>query len=412
MKTLCFTLGSLITLLFMAMPAPAASGELYGKVYTVDDEVYEGFIRWDHNEGSWQDILDGTKLLERRHRGRYRDRDRDRRDRRIQIFGITVYSEDDHGFIWGGSSAQSGIRMGHIKSLIPDGSDDVILVLKSGEEIYLEKGSTDIGDDVREILVDDIKEGTFELYWDDIDRIDFESGRRTESTFGKRLYGTVTTRRGHEFTGFICWDMDEIYDKDILDGRERRRKREIAFEKIEKIERRSSNSSEVTLKDGKQLRLDDSNDVDSGNRGIVISDFSLGRIIVDWDEFDFVVFDDPPTLGDYDDFDGGKELYGTVYAEDGDEYTGRIQWDDDEEYTWELLDGEYQDIDFDVEFGLIDSIEKISYHSSRVTLKDGRTFKLRGSNDVDSDNKGIIIFTEDDEIVIDWEDFDRIKFSD
>ena len=49
----------------------------------------------------------------------------------------------------------------------------------------------------------------------------------------------------------------------------------------------------------------------------------------------------------------------------------------------------------------------------RVTLKDGRTFKLRDSNDIDGDNKGIFIYTDDrEEIVIDWDDFDTIEFSD
>ena len=47
-----------------------------------------------------------------------------------------------------------------------------------------------------------------------------------------------------------------------------------------------------------------------------------------------------------------------------------------------------------------------------VTLRDGREFELSDSNDVDEDNKGIFIFTDDgDEIIVDWEDFDRIEFS-
>jgi hypothetical protein len=104
-------------------------------------------------------------------------------------------------------------------------------------------------------------------------------------------------------------------------------------------------------------------------------------------------------------------MRGTVYTEDGESYEGEIRWDDDEEYTWEILDGEYRDVEFDIEFGLIQEIAKRSYRSSMVTVWDGRSFRLRGSNDVDEDNKGIFVTTGDgEEIEIDWEDFERVEF--
>ena len=411
MKNLCVIAVMLFAFLLTASIALADQWQVYGKIYTYDDEVFEGPIRWDKNEGAWCDVFDGTKFLEHRDKKRTRH-DRDKRDRRIKIFGVTVYTDDEYDWNWNATSAQSGIQMGHIKSLIPDGDDEVILVLKSGEEVELENGSTDFGDDVREILIDDIKEGVVELYWDDIDRIDFMQGKGISEEFGKHLYGTVTTRRGDEFTGFIGWDVDEIYDLDILDGSERNRKRKIEFGKIEMIERISSNSAEVTLKSGKKMRLSDSNDIDSGNRGIAIADQNLGRVNVEWDDFDYIVFTDPPGQPSYDDYDGGKRIRGTVYTADDESFTGDIRWDDDEEYTWEFLDGYDHDIEFDIEFTFIDKIERSSYRSSRVTLKDGREFKLRGSNDIDGDNKGIFIFTDDgDEIIVDWDEFDRVEFS-
>ena len=134
--------------------------------------------------------------------------------------------------------------------------------------------------------------------------------------------------------------------------------------------------------------------------------------MVDWDEFDMLVFEDVPRHQKYGDFDGGRPLYGVVYTEDGEEYAGKIRWDNDEEYTWEILDGNYHDIEFDIEFGLIKEIEKKSYRSAIVTVLDGRTFRLRGSNDVDEDNKGIFIIQEDgEEIEVEWDDFERVAFS-
>jgi hypothetical protein len=412
MKSFLILSGAVLGLYLLVPAAFADPGLLYGKIYTVDDEILEGFIRWDKNEASWDDILDGNKELDRKSVRRYRDNRRYPRKKEIKILGITVYREDgDFGWGWS-NEAQSGIRFGHIKTLIPVGNDEVILVLKSDEEVELEGGSGDIGVDNREILVDDIKEGILELYWDDIERIEFETTPEKESDFGQRLYGTLTTRRGKEYTGFVCWDVDEVFDTDILDGREKHRKRKIEFGRIQSIERRSSSSAEVTLKNGRSMRLEGTNDIDSGNRGIVVSDLNLGRIKVDWDEFDTIRFTDPPPGPSYNDFDGGRRLYGTVYTEDDEKFTGEVKWDADEEFTWEILDGEYHDVEIDIEFGFIKSIEKVSFHSSRVTLADGRSFKLRGSNDVDSENKGIIIYTdENDEILIDWEDFDKVEFS-
>jgi len=62
--------------------------------------------------------------------------------------------------------------------------------------------------------------------------------------------------------------------------------------------------------------------------------------------------------------------------------------------------------------GLIKKIQKRSYRSSVVTVSDGREVRLRGSNDVDEDNKGIIItLNGGEEVEIDWEDFDRVEFT-
>jgi len=412
MKSLPAMLFSLLILSFCPDAGYGDPARLYGQVFTVDGEVFEGFIRWDRNEISWDDILDGNKQLDDRGRKRHHSRDDRNRTREVKIFGITVYRESGSD-IWNWSGkAESGIKFGHIQKLVPIGDDEVLLILKSGEEVELTGGSGDIGEDNREIIVEDGREGILELYWDDIDEIVFSETPNLESKLGERLYGTLVTRRGDEFTGFIAWDIDEVLDTDILDGKEDRRKRQIEFGQIRAIERRSSQSAIVTLKNGRELRMRGTNDVDNGNRGIVISDIDLGRIVVDWDEFDALSFTDPPASGTaYSRYDGGRRLRGTVYTENGEEFTGDIRWDDDEEYTWELLNGEYRDIEMDIELAHVKAIEKTSYHGSMVTLNDGRTFKLRDCNDIDGDNKGIFISGNDEEIVVEWEDFDRIEFT-
>lgn len=405
---------AMLTVILMLVLAYAAladdTGRIYGVITTVDGDQFEGLIRWDKNEGSWVDVLDGNKELPRKNmrqssRRKYRDRSRS-----IKIFGVNIGGSDNYWDYLG--SAQSGIRFGHLKSLEVIDDNAVLLVTKSGIEFEMENGSTDIGDDIREIVIEDEKEGEIELVWDDIERIDFKaSSGKKESTFGNRLYGTMTTRRGEEFSGFVCWDIDELFEEDILDGNDRRRKRKIEFGEIASIERYSSNGATVILKSGDELLLRETNDVNDGNRGIIVSDIGLGQVRVDWDEFEKLEFKAAPRAARYEDFDGGHKLRGTVYTEDGESYTGDIRWDNDEEYSWEILDGDFHDVQFDVEFGYVKEIEKKSYRSCVVTVLDGRSFRLRGSNDVDEDNKGVFVTLDNgDEVEVEWDDFERLTF--
>ena len=399
-----------LTLMFALVTLADSSGRIYGKITTVDDDVFEGLIRWDKNEGSWVDVLNGNKELRRHDRSKrtkYRDRERS-----IELFGITIARTGGASISWG-NVAQSGMRFGHLASLEVIDDDAALFTLKSGETVELDGGSSDIGTGVREIIIEDLDEGEIELVWDDIERIDFMQGDGSlVSNLGERLYGTLTTRRGDEYTGYVCWDIDELFTRDILDGDLKGRRRKIKFGKIQSIERYSSSGATVILNNDDELLLRGTNDVDDDNSGIIISDLGFGQVIVHWDEFDRLDFHEPSEPLTYAQFDGGHELRGTVFTEDGEEYTGTIRWDDDEEYSWELLDGDYRDVEFDIEFGLIKEIAKKSYRSSVITVWDGRTFRLRGSNDVDEDNKGIFITTSDgEEIEVDWEDFERVEFA-
>jgi len=386
------------------------SGRIYGKLTTVDGDVFEGLIRWDKNEASWIDVLNGNRDLKRKYKKSRRNKYRDR-EKSIDFFGWTVGSSRTISYGYGAS--QSGVRFGHIKKLEVIDDDAVLLIMKSGEEVELEGGSTDIGEAIREIVIEDYNEGEIELVWDDIELIEFSQGdANLESSFGERLYGTLTTRRGDEFTGWVCWDVDELFTTDILDGEQKRRSRKVKFGKIKSIERYSSNGATVVLNNGDEMLMRGTNDVDDSNRGITISDIGFGQVVVDWDEFDRLDFTEQPKQITYKEFDGGRRLKGTVFTEDGEKYTGKIRWDNDEEYTWELLDGNYRDIEFDIEFGYIKEIKRKGYRSSIVTLWDGRSFRLRGSNDVDEDNKGIFIEEDNgDEIEVDWDEFERIEFA-
>jgi hypothetical protein len=377
------------------------AGRIYGRIHTSDGETFEGLIRWDRNEASWVDVLNGSKLFERRS-GRP-DR------RRFEIFGYTIYDEDGDGVL----SRTSGIRFGSLSRIERKGNDKALLTLQSGEEVEFVDGSTDIGNDVRDIVIEDEDRGQVELHWRDIETVElFQAPAGVESTLGERLFGTLVTRDGMEFTGFICWDVDEVLTHDVLDGNdEEGRRRKISFGNIEWIQRNSSSSARVRLVDGEELVLRGTNDVNSSISGILVLDPELGQVEVGWDTFEEVAFARPDDYPEYDDFSRIASIRGTITTRGGERYEGAIRWDDDEEATWEFLDGEQNDVQFDIEFGRIRSIDRLSSREAEVTLIDGRRFELRGSNDVDSENDGIVVITDEgDEVRIDWQDFERAVF--
>ncbi|MCK4858417.1 MAG: hypothetical protein KAT58_10640 [candidate division Zixibacteria bacterium] len=396
---------------FAGVSLYAESGRIYGKLYTVDDEVFEGWLRWDKNEAFWDDVLDGTcereRILDRKVKKSRRYKDK--RKRSVNFFGFR-FGKDSWSFSFGGGSACE-LQFGHMQTLYVEGSSEATVTLKSGEEVEFTSGA-DLGSSVREILLVDINEGEIYFDWDDIEKIEFSEEPRDPDDGRERLYGRLSTRRGGDFTGWIEWDVDEVFSDDKLDGdEERRRKRKFAFSRIKVIERRSSSSSIVTLTDGKEHVLRNSNDVNSENRGIYVKSSDFGRIKVEWSDFEKVEFLDVPKsdLPAYDDFDGGRPLQGTVTTEDGEEFSGRIVWDDDEEYSWEHLNGEFKRMEMDIPFSLISMIEKSSRRGSVVTLKNGDSYLLKGSNDVDDDNRGIFIILDNGDVEeVDWYDFQQL----
>jgi len=75
-----------------------------------------------------------------------------------------------------------------------------------------------------------------------------------------------------------------------------------------------------------------------------------------------------------------------------------------------MLNGEVGDIDFHIEFGNVERIER-SRNGATVLLRDGRSFDLSGSNDVDRGNRGIRIRTDGRDYEVDWSEFAEVTFT-
>ncbi len=345
---------------------------LYGEVVTVDGDRLTGFIRWDKNEGSWADILDATKVE------------------------------------GSGSGSSSGIRFGHVLRIEPLGSERARITLRNGEEVELRGQSTDLGSAVRGIRVDGEDGRSGEVRWHSLASVEFKAPPSGTRPPNARLWGTLTTRSGMEFTGYVTWDVDEIYNSDILDGEENGVDRDVTFGDIQSIERYSSSAARVLLRNGREMILRGTNDVDDSNNGIAVSDPALGQVLVDWREFASVSFSEPPEEIPYGRFGDEGPIRGTVTTVDGREYQGPVVWDADESFTWELLDGDAGGADFAVEFG---NIARIIRRGAGVTveLRDGRSFDLTGSNDVTSGNRGIFVWSDGSAHRVSWPEFEELR---
>ena len=386
----------------------ADSGRLYGRVSTEQDEIFQGTIRWDDHETFWDDILDATKEIDGSSDGQER-----RQRKEIEIFGLTIsWTETRDG---DDGDRRFGIRLGRLRSIQRRSRRSAVLTLKNGTRMRVSGSGTDIGSANRGIVIHDRDVGLVTVDWSDLEKVEFASGT-VEPEAGReewRLFGTVTIWDGTSFRGFIRWDDDECLSTDILDGESRGEDLEIPFAKVKAIERASSSSARVELASGQTIRLRGTNDVDDGNRGIVIKVPQLGQVTVEWEDFERAEFERPPpgVLLDYDDFDAGGPLYGTVWNDDGDSWQGRVRWDDDETMTYEFLDGEMDDVDVRIEFADIRSITRRSSRSAVVELTSGETVTLKGTCDVNDENRGIFVESEDDRLIrLDWYDFDRVVF--
>ncbi|GHN00578.1 hypothetical protein WSM22_20670 [Cytophagales bacterium WSM2-2] len=175
------------------------------------------------------------------------------------------------------------------------------------------------------------------------------------------------------------------------------------FGEIKTMRLLSRKRVEVELQSGLIVEVDGNGYNDIGT-DLKIMDKELGEMSIDWDRIDKVEFKSTPSKIAQK---FGEPLYGTVESFKG-TFTGFIQWDHDERVNSDKLDGDSEDGKVHIMF---ENIATIEGHMSRskVVLKSGRELELRGSNDVNGDNRGIIITDETGMIVdVSWDEFSKL----
>lgn len=343
------------------------SDRLYGRVETRSGEVHTGLLRWDQNEASWADMLDALK-----------------------------------------GDRTSGIRFGHIRTLEPTGSRSARLTLRSGGVVDLGGNATDLGRSLRSLVVERPGADAARLDWNELKRVEFEAAPTELRSSERRLHGTVSTLSGHHFTGYVAWNVADVYTSDVLNARSGSGLRSVPFHAVRGVESTGARSAVAVLTDGTRLELRGGGDIGASSGGLTVSDPGLGEVKVPWNQLAAVRFHAPEAPTDHGDFDGGAVLRGTVVTEDGATHTGSVLWDRDEAASWELLHGNTGGLELQVEFSAIARIGK-TRSGVDLELRDGRTFALTGSNDVTRSNQGILVAGEGRITEVSWSDFAELR---
>jgi hypothetical protein len=205
---------------------------LYGTVESFGN-TFTGFIQWDHDERLGVDKLDG---------------DSDDGDLKIEFDKIS-------------SITRVGSRCK--------------VVLKSGRELYLE-GSNDVDRSNRGVIIMNKDVAAVDIPWSEFDKVTFQDAPTTalvsyqDFSAQKELSATVRTFGGESYSGRLVFDLDEEYDFELLQGKDRDFEYITSFRNVKKIKTYDDTRCEVELKSGKKLVLSDGQDVNDRNQGVLV----------------------------------------------------------------------------------------------------------------------------------------------
>lgn len=142
-------------------------------------------------------------------------------------------------------------------------------------------------------------------------------------------------------------------------------------------------------------------------RALEVDEPNAGTTRVEWRDLRRVEFGRPPA--------GARprsaRLHGTVEDRLGRPFTGYVAWDSDEVLESDVLDGwDEDDEDREIPFADIRSIAR-GLSGARVVLASGEVLNLTGTNDVNRDNRGILVFDPRLGMVqVEWEEFGIVRF--
>jgi len=240
---------------FAATPAslrPEAR-RLYG-VATTRSGTFEGYVQWDSDECRSSDKLDGES-----------------------------------------ADGDISIEFGKIRTIERRGRNASRVVLQDGREFEL-RGSNDVDESIRGILIEDPRYGRVEISWDAFEKLELKSVEHSGRGYGdlpaiRALHGSVTHENGTKHSGRIVFDLDEEWSWEMLDGKHDEIEYHIPFGLIRSIEPQRGDAAKIVLRAGGEIVLEDGQDVSEDNSGVVIVGAGDKATFLEWDDVQRIDFD-------------------------------------------------------------------------------------------------------------------------
>lgn len=412
---------SILSLVFAPFSAILAQDEgfIYGTITTYDNEVYEGPIRWGKEEVYWIDVFNASKEENPNLRYLSDDQKNDLQrstspfaiysncgDRRVEWFG-----KNNRSFSWGGYTHQFSCRFGDIKKIRPKRGSDVEIEMQNGLKFDLSgSGYNDVN---TKVSVIDKEIGQIDVNWDRIARVEFKkTPSKLANTFGQPVFVTVTTFDG-SFTGSLQWDHEERLSTDKIDGDTDDGRVSIELGKIKSIER-IQNRSKITTESGRVLELSGTNDVNSENRGIIITQANGTMVDIPWREFRKLTVEKGKSgvLKGYDDFKNQKDIQAKVKSTKSKTSSGKTVIDLDEEYGFEMIQGRDGELEYSIPVASIKKMSPKGSSATEIELKSGEKLNLKDSQDLGKLNQGVLIFTSTDKPeYLPWNEVEEIELN-
>lgn len=240
---------------FMQAPeaaVPPYGKVLYGELTTKRRDIYEGFIKWDLDERTGEDILDGSSKLG---------------TQKIAFKNIAQITNRGNG---------------------------VNLVLNSGRELYM-SDSNDVDQGNRGIRIYIEGVGNITVEWEEFKMLEMMEAPHgpfyNDFSAPIGISAEVHTFDNDPIQGLILFDVDEMWEMEMLDGKENNLEFNIPFRNITKVIPKNSSYSMVYLCNGQEFLLGDTQDVSNRNDGILlINEDEKVDILIKWNQIDQIIF--------------------------------------------------------------------------------------------------------------------------
>lgn len=405
-STAFFVLGIIFTPI--NIQAQVGEGHVYGKVYTVDGDIYEGYIFWDDQETFWFDLFHATKV-----ENEFLHYLNDSLIPKNKNSVMDLTNEMFDNIFKTNTNINNTLPVfvcpfGYIKSIKVIDYSHAELIFKNNQAIEVGRGQS-VGADLQVVNSESNK---INIYWENIHKIEFiDTPEKAYSLFDELIYGTVKTKQG-KITGFIRWDHDKKFMTDELYGETRNENVAIPFRHIRYIER-TGRGVDLITNAGRKIHIWGDRDVNSDNRGILVDIPGIGKADIPWRAFENIEIGmvGKNKIPKYTDFGFPKYLAGTLTTIYGKSYSGKIIFDLDEEMNVELLDGYYGQIQYLISFEMIKCIIPIDQHNANIELITGEKIILGKTQDLSDNNFGILIFGHgENPQYFTWEIVKKIEF--